>query len=1240
MDQTQLQQVETLCKALYQGTNSHQRNEAQQQLLTLQSSIDFIPQCQFILDHSNLPYAQIVASSSLESLVTQFWVNFTIPQKVNLHNYILAYLANHALTLEDFVLGHLTKLSARCTKLGWFDSIEFREIINEITKFLDIQSLEHNLIGIRLLNSLVDEMNTPIPGRTITMHRKTAVSFRDQILLNIFSLAINQLKVIHNQVKSTTSVGGGGGGAGGGGSGSSNSKMHKLLNTILALASQCLSFDFIGTNPEESNEDVGTLQVPSTWRGILQDTSNLQLFFDIYLTSEPPRSSNALEAIVQLSSIRRSLFTSEQERTNFLQTLITNLQVIMNTKQGLEHIENYHEFCRILGRLKASYQLSELVKLTNFIEFLELAGDFTIKSLMNWQYSMNSIHYLLALWGRLVAALPYLRADAMDSQKQATILKQINLTVVQSYIQTMLDSVEVVITSDGNVEDPLDDEGSLKEQMERLPVIARLQYDHIAQYLVNNFEQALTLYHQYMLVLYQQYLTATTSNNTSTSNTTSNTNTTTTTSNTTSSTATSAIITNPILASLPTDPSIFNTLNSLNANQMIQQIQILEGRMTWLTHMVAAIIDSNANPSSTDLRKNQSELIWDGRLSRCIFTMIAIEEFKLLPYLSSSDGGAGGGGGGGGGGGAGAGVSKVHEEIQHNEKLELAILNYFRSYKKMYLLDSMATATTSVSSMMTSGGIGGGGVNRVLVPGGSPAHPLLSLVLSDSNRNSNNNNNMEKDSSADIANIYEAMGIGDMITIMNIIVKKLCHNIKHYHHSDLVLQDTLDVFVDLITSYSSSKTLLNLEIVNYIIHHHNGNDFPFLGYDNNNKYRITFYSALSRLVFTSSEDLNNLFDLFIAPNVNILHQLMNTLSTTKSTDLQTSTLKVAIVGILRDLRGITMSAFNKRTYSLLFETLYPTFFPLFCQIAEIYYDDPIVMTALLKFMQEFVANKGQRIFFENSSANGILLFRETSSILCSYGSQVLSLPVRQSIYIEKYKGIRLLLNTLTNALSGNYVNFGVFSLYQDPALQNALDISLQICLQIPLNDILAYIKLSRAYFAFLEILFRNHLDVLSGLDSSIFIQLIKTCQEGLQSSELMVNTSCSSAIDHLATYIFLNQNREKPVITMIRQHLGSDGEVLNGLMAALFNSLLFGTHATHWAVTRPILSLLLAYEGCYSNYVNYLLSTQPAENHEKLKEEFNVLTVDIQRSLEVTNRDRFTQKLTVFRLNVRSFLTL
>jgi exportin-7 len=89
------------------------------------------------------------------------------------------------------------------------------------------------------------------------------------------------------------------------------------------------------------------------------------------------------------------------------------------------------------------------------------------------------------------------------------------------------------------------------------------------------------------------------------------------------------------------------------------------------------------------------------------------------------------------------------------------------------------------------------------------------------------------------------------------------------------------------------------------------------------------------------------------------------------------------------------------------------------------------MTAVLKFLQEITSNKAQRIVFEQSSANGILLFRETSAIICAYGSRILSVPVRQDIYIEKYKGIRLMLNSLICTLSGGYVNFGVFNLYND-----------------------------------------------------------------------------------------------------------------------------------------------------------------------------------------------------------------
>jgi hypothetical protein len=133
--------------------------------------------------------------------------------------------------------------------------------------------------------------------------------------------------------------------------------------------------------------------------------------------------------------------------------------------------------------------------------------------------------------------------------------------------------------------------------------------------------------------------------------------------------------------------------------------------------------------------------------------------------------------------------------------------------------------------------------------------------------------------------------------------------------------------------------------VNFLVHNHVGAHFPFLGYDSDNKYRITFYSALSRLVFSSSEDLNNSFDSFVAPNVAILAQL------TQAPDLRLPAVKVAIIAALRDLRGITVSAYNKRTYNLLFEALYPASFPLFLRVAETWYDDPASMTALLKFMQ-------------------------------------------------------------------------------------------------------------------------------------------------------------------------------------------------------------------------------------------------------------------------------------------------
>lgn len=139
MDPGQLSHIEGLCEALYNGTSTEARADAQAQLLTLQSSAEFIPQCQFILDNSTQPYAQLLASSSLESLITQFWNNFTSEQKLELRNYILSFLGANSHTLMDFVVGGLSKLACRITKLGWFDHADHREIVKEVMVFLQVQ---------------------------------------------------------------------------------------------------------------------------------------------------------------------------------------------------------------------------------------------------------------------------------------------------------------------------------------------------------------------------------------------------------------------------------------------------------------------------------------------------------------------------------------------------------------------------------------------------------------------------------------------------------------------------------------------------------------------------------------------------------------------------------------------------------------------------------------------------------------------------------------------------------------------------------------------------------------------------------------------------------------------------------------------------------------------------------------------------------------------------------------------
>lgn len=73
----------------------------------------------------------------------------------------------------------------------------------------------------------------------------------------------------------------------------------------------------------------------------------------------------------------------------------------------------------------------------NFL--LQLMAKFTVESLQMWQFAPNSIHYLLSLWQRMVASVPYVKAT------EPHLLETYTPEVTQAYIRSRLESVSVVI---------------------------------------------------------------------------------------------------------------------------------------------------------------------------------------------------------------------------------------------------------------------------------------------------------------------------------------------------------------------------------------------------------------------------------------------------------------------------------------------------------------------------------------------------------------------------------------------------------------------------------------------------------------------------------------------------------------------------------------------------------------------------------------------------------------------------
>ena len=982
----------------------------------------------------------------------------------------------------------------RATKSGWFELDAQQSLVKDVVTFLAQPSRGVYLLGLRILDALVAEMNSPTPGTaSLITQRKTAVSFRDASLLTVFNVGLAALRQLRDGGSPLCAPG------------SSGPALERLTDAAVGLVLKCLSFDFVGTSMDDSAEDVGTIQVPSSWRPALEEGATMQLFLSTYASSSPPLSCACLECLVRLASVRRSLFVSEAERAAFLARLLAGTADILRSRTGLGEHENYHEFCRLLGRLKTNYQLSELVAVDGWHDWLALVADFTVTSLHSWQWARGSVYYLLSLWARLVASVPYLKGEAPSQ------LDQYVPRITQAYVTTRLESVPLVATAAGGLDDPLEEEEQLSEQLESLPQLCRFQYEATCRFLCSLFDPLLGAY---------------------------------------------GAAGGAAAPQLGGQPGALGSSPPVGGGAgLVQQppadLGVLEGQLSWLVYIVGAVIRGRQSSPTAE-----SQEAVDGELVLRVFRLVALMDAPRHAGRSA----------------------------EPRQRLELAMLGFFQHFRKVYVGEQGMTSS------------------RVYVP------------------------------------LSEHLGLHDHLAVLNACVAKVSSNLAVFVASPAVVEASLGLLADLAAGYASGRMLLRLDSISYALQHHGEQHFPFLREPANCRARTVFYTTLGRLQFLEEQPLR--FRAFMAPFDALCAQLA-ALSRDGAAFRAPHT-RALLVGLLRDLRGVVAATSSRKPYCQLFEWLHPTHIPLLHATMDAFGDDPAVAIPLLKFLAELASNKTQRCTFDTSSVNGILLFREVSRLVCAYGTRVLGAAAGPAlhggggqVYDARYKGIWVALSCVSRALAGNYVNFGVFQLYGDPALRDALDCALALATCIPPPDVLAYRKVGRAYFAFLEVLCSGgHLKALLCADARVFGHVATCLEAGLKCLDVGISSQCAAVIDAIAALYFSAQpiTEASPAAAQaVARHLGAMPHLFPELLRELFEMVLFEDCANQWSLSRPMLSLILVNEAIFNDLRAQLIARQPAERRARLAACFDKLMADVTRSLDAKNRDKFTQALSVFR---------
>ncbi|KAI7855239.1 armadillo-type protein [Circinella umbellata] len=505
--------------------------------------------------------------------------------------------------------------------------------------------------------------------------------------------------------------------------------------------------------------------------------------------------------------------------------------------------------------------------------------------------------------------------------------------------------------------------------------------------------------------------------------------------------------------------------------------------------------------------------------------------------------------------------------------------------------------------------------------------------------------------------LAELFGISDQILMIDVIMRKIVNNLQCWGHNEVVIRRTLELFNELATGYSAVKNLRKIETTRLVLQNHMSPEFAFFESSKHQQNRMLYYQVLCKVLF--SEDNNEReFHAFMKPFESRLQQIEMLDSVEQ---FRQEPVRRALQDIFRDLRGFIQPIQTRRHYLMFFDWFYPDYMPILLRALEAWSPDPAANT-LLKFFADFVFNRSQRLNFPISSPNSILVFRDTSRVISTFGRHISERQVTNESekYPYKYKGISICFNILSRCLGGRYINFGVFWLYQDKAIDEAFHMMFQLMLSIPLDDLMGFPKLARAFITLLDDFAQEQLTALPTLEPNTFLYLMQACELAVESTDSFILSHACATINNICTFVAqetekneihksLNgsnnedstsndqqrrrssSSKQAPATHWLMTYLTQFPNILPSLLVTILNLVLFDDTQDQWTLSRPLYVLMLLQKQYAVEYTSQVINQQLPERREFVTKALNTMTEGVDWTLTIKDRERFSQNVSAFR---------